>query len=158
MQWHHHACEIYSSWNSLDQSWPSRSDAWSTLVGENVGKNYALIKSNIFTWWGGGSYLWSSNCSRLHSVIMSHLSVWNHLGLHSWLAPCAWKLSEYYFMWSIIGVLIDYIHEEYQENIHKYAKISYMNNDLLHGLAKHVAIFREVKYKGWINLLCIQYY
>jgi hypothetical protein len=61
-------------------------------------------------------------------------------------------------MWSIIIALIDYIHEEYQENARKYAEISYINNDLLYGLAKHVAMFREVKYKGWINLLCIQYY
>lgn len=66
--------------------------------------------------------------------------------------------SEYYFVWSLISVLIDYIHKEYQENAHKYAKISYINKDLLDGLAKHVAICREVKYKGWINPLCIQYY
>jgi hypothetical protein len=48
--------------------------------------------------------------------------------------------------------------EEYEENAHKYAENSYINSDRLHGLAKHVAIFREVKYRSSINLLCIKYY
>jgi len=43
-QWRHRASEMHSSWNSMDQSWPARSAAWFTLLGENVGKNYALKK------------------------------------------------------------------------------------------------------------------
>jgi hypothetical protein len=90
-----------------------------------------INKIKCFYFSGGSSYLWSSNYTRLHSGNYESPFCIKPFRITFMFSPMCMETK-----WSIIGALIDYISEEYEESACKYAEISYINNDVLHGLAK----------------------